>query len=293
MVQLMKWLAGREEKRREEDKERENLMLRLVESISRQQTAVTEDLRSTEREREAREETRRREEYERMERFKADQAMLEQRLAIEREEREAWMKQMEANREEERHIRKEGFEKNMLFNMGQPKLQRLTESDDIEHYLTTFERVAHAYNWPQDMWVLNLAPLLTGKAQSAYASLNMERAKEYHLVKEAILKRYDINEEIYRQRFRGAKKKAEETYSGFGVRLNDMFNKWTGAEKEERTKEEICEMMVMEQLMESMPTDLKIWLKERKPKTILEVGELADDYVTARKCAKEEQKKMP
>ena len=119
----------------------------------------------------------------------------------------------------------------------------------------------------------------------------MERAKEYHLVKEAILKRYDINEEIYRQRFRGAKKKAEETYSGFGVRLNDMFNKWTGAEKEERTKEEICEMMVMEQLMESMPTDLKIWLKERKPKTTLEVGELADDYVTARKCAKEEQKR--
>ena len=179
----------------------------------------------------------------------------------------------------------------MLFNMGQPKLQRLTESDDIEYYLTTFERVAHAYNWPQDMWVLNLAPLPTGKAQSAYASLNMERAKEYHLVKEAILKRYDINEEIYRQRFRGAKKKAEETYSGFGVRLNDMFNKWTGAEKEERTKEEICEMMVMEQLMESMPTDLKIWLKERKSKTTLEVGELADDYVTARKCAKEEQKR--
>ena len=89
IVQLMKWLAEREEKRREEDKERDNLMLQLVESISRQQTAVTEDLRSTEREREAREETRRREEYERMERFKADQAMLEQRLAIEREEREA------------------------------------------------------------------------------------------------------------------------------------------------------------------------------------------------------------
>ena len=41
MVQLMKWLAEREKRRREEDKERENLMLRLVESISRQQTAVT------------------------------------------------------------------------------------------------------------------------------------------------------------------------------------------------------------------------------------------------------------
>ena len=35
IVQLMKWLANGEERRREEDKERENLMLRLVESISR------------------------------------------------------------------------------------------------------------------------------------------------------------------------------------------------------------------------------------------------------------------
>ena len=80
--------------------------------------------------------------------------------------------------------------------------------------------------------------------------MDMERAREYKLVKEAILKRYDINEEICRQRFRSTRKKAEETYSGFGVRLGDLFNKWTSAEKEERTKEEICEMIVMEQLID-------------------------------------------
>ena len=119
----------------------------------------------------------------------------------------------------------------MLFNSGQPKLQRLTESDNVEHYLTTFERVALGYSWPEDIWVLNLAPLLTGKAQSAYTSLDMERRKEYNLVKEAILKRYDINEEIYRERFRGAIKKTEEIYPGFGVRVIDMFNILTGEEK--------------------------------------------------------------
>ena len=140
------------------------------------------------------------------------------------------------------------------------------------------------------MWILNLAPLLTGKAQSAYASMDMERAREYKLVKEAILKRYDINEEIYRQRFRSTRKKAEETYSGFGARLGDLFNKWTSAEKEERTKE-ICEMIVMEKLIDSMPVDLKIWLKERKPKTAYEVGELTDDYIAARKYTKAEPKR--
>ena len=69
-------------------------MLQLVESINKQQTAVTEDLRSTERERKSLEETVRREQYERTEKFNADQATLDQRVAREREEREAWMKQM-------------------------------------------------------------------------------------------------------------------------------------------------------------------------------------------------------
>jgi len=58
-------------------------------------------------------------------------------------------------------------------------------------------------------------------------------------VKEAILKRYDIHEETYRQRFHKAVKKDEESYAELGVRLTDTFNKWTGANKETRAKKEI------------------------------------------------------
>ena len=43
--------------------------------------------------------------------------------------------------------------------------------------------------------------------------------------------------------------------------------------------------------MESMPADLMIWLKERKPKTALEVGEFVDDYVAARKYTREESER--
>ena len=101
-------------------------------------------------------------------------------------------------------------------------------------------------------------PLLTGKEQSAYASMDKERAREYQPVKEAIVKGYDINEETYRQRFRKTVKKEEESYAELGVRLTDMFNKWTGEDKETRTKQEISEIIVMEQLTECMPTTLRI-----------------------------------
>ena len=42
------------------------------------------------------------------------------------------------------------------------KLSRLTEADDIEAYLTTFERVMGAYSMAKEWWLFQLAPQLTG-----------------------------------------------------------------------------------------------------------------------------------
>ena len=50
-------------------------------------------------------------------------------------------------------------------------------------------------------WPVLLGLQLTGKAQQAYAALNSEDLKDFTKVKEAIIKRYDINDEIYCQRF--------------------------------------------------------------------------------------------
>ena len=291
LTQFMKWMMERDDRRREEDRIRDEAMMKMMEAISRQQIQSTHDMRTAEQ---IREEARREELRIARERQEREQDMWEERLRNEREDREIWRKQLEGEQ-----VRKSGAfgsygsddDGNAMRYMGQPKLQRLSESDDIEHFLTTFERLAQAYSWPPDIWVLNLAPLLTGKAQSAYASMDKERARDYQPVKEAILKRYDMNEETYRQRFRKTVKKEEESYAELGVRLTDMLNKWTGADKETRTKKEISEIIVMEQLTECMPTGLRIWLKERKPKTMEEVGEMADDYVVARKCTKEEPKR--
>ena len=52
------------------------------------------------------------------------------------------------------------------FKTKEPNLLKLNESDDVEHFLTTFVRIATAYKWPEDIWTLKLAPLLSGKAQA-------------------------------------------------------------------------------------------------------------------------------
>ena len=71
----------------------------------------------------------------------------------------------------------------------------------IEAYLVTFEWLMAAYEVPTSRWAFQLAPQLSGKAQQAYAALSGEAASDYKQIKEAILRRYDVNAETYRQKF--------------------------------------------------------------------------------------------
>ena len=104
-------------------------------------------------------------------------------------------------------------------------LTKLSEHEDIEAYLTTFERLMTIYKVEEMRWAVKLAPQLTGRVQQAYAAMSVEAAGDYAQVKQAILRRYDISEETYRQRFRGAKKKEGEAYVELSTRVHDLAKK--------------------------------------------------------------------
>ena len=59
------------------------------------------------------------------------------------------------------------------------KLTKLTERDNIEAFLTTFERAIEAHGVERDKRAVILAPQLTGKAQLAYAAMSNEDARDY------------------------------------------------------------------------------------------------------------------
>lgn len=75
-------------------------------------------------------------------------------------------------------------------------MPRFEDGDDIEQYLTTFERLAVAYMWPKEDWAVHLVPYLSGKARSAYVVMDINESMDYDNVKEAILAKYEINEGI-------------------------------------------------------------------------------------------------
>ena len=106
-------------------------------------------------------------------------------------------------------------------------LRKFTDSDDIEAFLTTFERLMALYYMEESHWVAKLAPQLTGRAQQAYAAMPAGEALVYQDVKKAVLRRYDINMETFHQRFRAARRKDGEGYMELATRLGDLFWKWT------------------------------------------------------------------
>ena len=77
--------------------------------------------------------------------------------------------------------------------------------------------------WPKEVWATQVAGLLTGKRMEAYATLTPEDAIIYEKVKDAILRRYEISEETYCQRFKQDRKKGEELYRQCADRLGDHF----------------------------------------------------------------------
>ena len=79
--------------------------------------------------------------------------------------------------------------------LPKPTLQKLGPEDDIEHFLSTFERIATQQGWPGEVWAAQLAGLLTGKALAAYAGLSGEKVASYDEVKAAILHHFDVNED--------------------------------------------------------------------------------------------------
>ena len=85
------------------------------------------------------------------------------------------------------------------------KLVVLKDDDDIELYLITFERIMATHKVEKERWPHYLALQLAGKAQLAFTALSIMEVGEYEAIKEAILTRYNINEEAYRNRFRTEK----------------------------------------------------------------------------------------
>ena len=158
----------------------------------------------------------------------------------------------------------------------------LFEEKDIENFFRLFERKARELEWPRDKWHLIAQNAFKGKALEAFSVLDDEQARDYDQIKQAVLRAYEITSEAHRQKFRSLKKEESETYAEFIAKKSNMFDRWVRSEKAD-SKEEIREIIVMEEIKNHMPLGLKMLLSDQKVSSLAVAGETADNYVLAHK----------
>ncbi|XP_078694909.1 uncharacterized protein LOC144923898 [Branchiostoma floridae x Branchiostoma belcheri] len=150
-----------------------------------------------------------------------------------------------------------------------PKIPQFYEGEDVEVYLTTFERLATANGWPKSKWAPKLAALLSGKAREAFVQLSENDSMDYDKVKLAIYAKYELTAEEYRRRFRTSRKQPTDSYKEWLCQLNVCLGRWVDAAERERKKPDdrttfLTLLMIKEQFLEGCPPELAAKLQEQE-----------------------------
>ncbi|XP_060070207.1 uncharacterized protein LOC132550192 [Ylistrum balloti] len=164
-----------------------------------------------------------------------------------------------------------------------PKLPPFEEGkDNMDAYISRFERYAVAQKWEKANWGANLSALLKGRALDVFCRLPVERALDYDMLKTALLKRFELTEEGFRKKFRSARPEAGETFSQFAIRLDSYFQRWIEMAETTRDFASLKDLMIRDQFLHCCGKELSLFLKERVPRSLNEMSKLADQFAEAR-----------
>ena len=96
--------------------------------------------------------------------------------------------------------------------------------------LCILKKIASNLKWPEDVWTVLLQRVFVGKAHEIYSAFPAEQSSKYQVVKEAVLKAYELVPEAYRQNFRTSVKEEKQTYVEFARIKERLFDRWCASQ---------------------------------------------------------------
>jgi len=160
--------------------------------------------------------------------------------------------------------------------------------DSFQH---RFEVYADSQGWNKGQWAVYLSALLKGKALEVYSRLPVKDAQDYEILKDILLKRFNLTEKGFKQKFKSVRAEIGEAPTQFIARLESYLMRWTDLANVEKGFEGLMNLIVRELYLESCPVQLAIFWRERKPKDLSELESLAQQYLDAYANSKEWPKK--
>ncbi|XP_071949807.1 uncharacterized protein [Antedon mediterranea] len=168
-------------------------------------------------------------------------------------------------------------------NARTPKLPAFNEGkDDLDSYLKRYERYAVSQGWSVEYWAINLSALLTGKSLEVYSRLSTEDADNYRTLKTALLKRFQLTADGFRNKLRLAKPETGESGHQFAARIENYLTRWIELAEATQSYDGLKDLLLREQFTDGCGRELALFLRERQPKTIGEMADIAEQYLEAR-----------
>ncbi|XP_061476274.1 zinc finger and SCAN domain-containing protein 16-like isoform X2 [Rhineura floridana] len=161
---------------------------------------------------------------------------------------------------------------------------------DTKGFLASFEQVAKACRWPREEWVARLLPALSGEAERSFIGLDASDREDYGKVKMAILRGDTMSREEQRQRFRSFCYQAAEGPRGAYSRLQELCQGWLKVER--HSKEQILELLILEQFLTILPLEIQSWVRERGPESCTQAVALAEDFLKMQQEAERLEKEV-
>ncbi|XP_060093813.1 uncharacterized protein LOC132571154 [Heteronotia binoei] len=149
--------------------------------------------------------------------------------------------------------------------------------EDAKAFLSSFEQVAQACQWPREEWAVRLLPALSGEAQKAFGSLEAKDREDYGKVKAAILCWEVSRTEALRQHFRQFRSREVEDPRRIYSQLQELCHQWLRPER--HSKEQILELLILEQFLAILPPELQSWIRAGGPENCTQAAGLAEDFL--------------
>lgn len=222
--------------------------------------------------------------------MRLEEKKLEKEMQIEREreQRKFQLELEEKQAERERYRIDHGVVDRLVVSSAVPgsvdssKLVPEFDEAHVSDFFARFEKVALGAKWPRDKWSTLVRIVLKGKALRAYDVLTVEEAGDYEILKQAVLRTYELRPEAYRQRFRACRKRPHETHTEFCKALIEQFESWMRSEQVAEKYDRLKELVILENFLGKLEPELQLYLADRGVKTASQAAICADDYYLIR-----------
>jgi len=141
-----------------------------------------------------------------------------------------------------------------------------------------FEKIAVSLKWSEEIWIVLLQSVLIGKAREIYSALPIEQSARYTVVKESILKAYELVPKVCRQKFRSTSKRNKQTFVEFARDKELVFDRWCASQNVDGDFANLRQLLLVEEFKNCLSNEVKTYLDEHEAETLQQAAVLADEY---------------